>query len=197
MVSLSILDVGHADTRRRQLDASTSSEPDVEVTRQDQDSINAFSRFNVRLDDLETELKAKKEERDELDELGIELELADDDEGPIMCVFQRPSSLLILQHADRLLGKPHRYKVDTSFIYMPPSQALERCETSKQKLVDRIEELEKEIEECEEGMKELKVVLYRKFGSAWPTFRESVVSPRLIIRLSPRTESINLEKGDD
>lgn len=49
---------------------------------------------------------------------------------------------------------------------MPPSQALERCEEAKQKLSDRIEELEKEVEECEEGMKKLKVVLYGKFGSA-------------------------------
>ena len=38
------------------------------------------------MDDAETELKAKREEKEELEELSVELELADDDDGAIMCV---------------------------------------------------------------------------------------------------------------
>ena len=57
---------------------------DVQVRLEDQTRINQFGRLNVKLHDLEDELKGKSSEHELLDDAANELILADDDE-PIRC----------------------------------------------------------------------------------------------------------------
>lgn len=42
--------------------------------------INRFSRLNSTFSDVEDELKAKRAEREELEDLGLELELMEDED---------------------------------------------------------------------------------------------------------------------
>jgi len=120
---------------------SEAEETDVEVTWEDQKSINTFSKLNVRLDDFQSKISAKKEEKEYLDDLTMELELADEDE-------------------------PVRYKIDLSFILVSPARALEMVTASIERLDKEIEELDKEVDSCDEQMKDLKAKLYAKFGKA-------------------------------
>jgi len=71
----------------------------------------------------------------------MELELADEDE-------------------------PVLYKVGEAFLHMPLPRALKRLENDQSDLAGRISVLSASSEECETKMKELKVTLYAKFGTA-------------------------------
>ncbi|CAO1613404.1 unnamed protein product [Sympodiomycopsis kandeliae] len=113
---------------------------DIDVSFEDQKCINQFSRYNNRSSELEDELKSKKEEKEALDEIALELELVDEDEQVL-------------------------YKLADSFIHIPQSKALELLERDTEKIDSEIESLKKDIDECEEGMKKLKVILYGKFGN--------------------------------
>ncbi|KAK3344346.1 hypothetical protein B0T25DRAFT_556786 [Lasiosphaeria hispida] len=53
---------------------------EIEVRREDQDKINKFSRLHQHELSIEEELKAKNKEKEELDDITAELELADDDD---------------------------------------------------------------------------------------------------------------------
>lgn len=67
---------------RRQLtkeeEASTGS--DIEVRREDQEKINKFSTLHQKETRLEDELKAKLKEKEDLEEISMELELVDEEE---------------------------------------------------------------------------------------------------------------------
>ena len=65
----------------------------MEVRLEDQQHINQFGRLNVRMHDLEEEIKAKVGEVELLDDASNELILADDDEAircaPLLLLFFR------------------------------------------------------------------------------------------------------------
>ncbi|GAA5825638.1 hypothetical protein JCM5353_007516 [Sporobolomyces roseus] len=132
--------------------SSTSSSTDTPVTLKDQTNINAFSRLNSRTDEILDELVGLKKEQEDLEEVKGELELLEMDTEP----------------DDKIM-----YKLDSTFVHLPISGALELLETSLGEVSKQVEELEREKGECEEGMDGLKKVLYEKFGN-----------------------SINLERGD-
>lgn len=50
------------------------------MRREDQDKINAFSRLHQREMGLEEELKGKHKDKDDLEEVSNELELADEED---------------------------------------------------------------------------------------------------------------------
>jgi len=52
----------------------------AEVTWEDQQRINTFSKLNTRMRNLEEKLEELKREKEALDDLAMELELADEDE---------------------------------------------------------------------------------------------------------------------
>ncbi|KAI5479192.1 prefoldin subunit 4 [Pseudohyphozyma bogoriensis] len=131
----------------RMLEAD-ASDADVPVTRQDQDNINAFSKLNNRMDEVLEEIETVKKELEDVEEIETEMELVDEEE-------------LVM------------YKLDSSFLHLPASEVLELLQKSLAELRTKNEALEKERDECEEGMAKLKKVLYAKFGT-----------------------SINLERGD-
>lgn len=121
-----------------QLNEADSNDIDVSYT--DQQSINAFSRYNSRLSDIEDQLRSKKEEKEALDEIALELELVDEDEEVL-------------------------YKLSDSFIHIPQSRALEYLERDTKRVDEEIDQLKSTVDEYEEEMKKLKVLLYGKFGN--------------------------------
>ncbi|KAL9027732.1 MAG: hypothetical protein Q9196_003789 [Gyalolechia fulgens] len=61
-------------------DEATVGKDDLEVRREDQDKINKFSRLHQRETLLEDELKSRAKEKEDLEEISNELELADENE---------------------------------------------------------------------------------------------------------------------
>jgi len=106
---------------------------------EDQQRINSFSKLNTRLRSIEEKLEELKQEKDALDDLSSELELADEDE-PIL------------------------YKVGEAFLHMPHARALKRLEKDQADIDKQVSSLTASVEDCEKKMKELKVILYAKFG---------------------------------
>ncbi|TKY88975.1 hypothetical protein EX895_002216 [Sporisorium graminicola] len=112
---------------------------EIEVTWEDQQSINAFSRLNSTYSDLLEDLRIGKEEREALDDLALELELADEDE-PIL------------------------YKIADTFIALPHPDALERLEAEQHEADEKLSTLQDKLDSYDAQMKQLKVKLYAKFG---------------------------------
>ncbi|GJN74527.1 Gim complex component GIM3-like protein [Purpureocillium lilacinum] len=112
---------------------------EVEVRREDQDKINRFSRLHQRELALSEELKTKNKEKEELDDLSTELELADEDEKI-------------------------QYKIGDAFFHVPLEQAQEMLETATTRLDDDISALEDKMSTVREQMTQLKVDLYARFG---------------------------------
>ncbi|KAF7428002.1 hypothetical protein PC9H_007220 [Pleurotus ostreatus] len=121
-----------------QEDEATDAE---EVTWEDQQRINTFSKLNSRLRSIEENLEEVKQEKEALDDLATELELADEDE-------------------------PVLYKIGEAFLHMPHPKALKHLEKDQGELDKRLSALTASAEDCEKQMKELKVTLYAKFGKA-------------------------------
>ncbi|KAH8162331.1 hypothetical protein CIB48_g5923 [Xylaria polymorpha] len=118
-------------------EATTSDE--VEVRREDQDKINKFSRLHQRELNLEEELKSKNKEKEELDDVTLELELADEDENV-------------------------PYKIGDAFFHIPLPQAQEMLAESSSRIEEEVSELEDKIGTAKEEMQQLKVELYARFG---------------------------------
>ncbi|PMD59474.1 prefoldin subunit 4, partial [Hyaloscypha bicolor E] len=128
-------------------EAATGSD-EIEVRREDQDKINKFSRLHQREIGLEDELKLKhvrlhilylRKEKEDLDDISSELELADED--------------------DKI-----PYRVGDSFISLPLPEAQEMLSTNTTKIEEEVSVLEGKIATVREEMSELKVELYARFG---------------------------------
>ncbi|EIE88139.1 hypothetical protein RO3G_12850 [Rhizopus delemar RA 99-880] len=99
----------------RMLNEKEETDGDVEVSWVDQERINEFSKYNAKIDDLEEEYERLKKEKEYLEDVGMELELADEDE-------------------------PVRYKIGDAFVHMNVTEATERIEKDSEKLGLQIEE---------------------------------------------------------
>lgn len=84
----------------------------------------------------------KRDEKEAIDDLSMEVELVDEDESVA-------------------------YKVGGSagFVQVKQPTAIELIEKDKDEIEKEIEKLEAEADACNEGMKKLKVELYAKFGN--------------------------------
>ncbi|CEI98310.1 hypothetical protein RMCBS344292_12421 [Rhizopus microsporus] len=125
----------------RMLNEKEEADGDVEVTWIDQERINEFSKYNAKIDDFEEEYEKLKKEKEYLDDVAMELELADEDE-------------------------PVRYKIGDAFVHISVSEATERIEKDSERLDLLIEEAKQNIDKVQEKMDELKKLLYAKFGNA-------------------------------
>ncbi|KAF8550622.1 Prefoldin, subunit 4 [Imleria badia] len=125
----------------RMLAEDEENDDAAEVTWEDQHRINTFSKLNTRLRGIEDRLEALKQEKEALDDLATELELTDEDQ-------------LVL------------YKIGESFLHLPLPRALDRLAKDRTDITTQLVHLSTTADECEKGMKELKVVLYAKFGRA-------------------------------
>ncbi|KAF8971233.1 Prefoldin beta-like protein [Flammula alnicola] len=125
----------------RMLEQEEETDDSAEVTWEDQQRINTFSKLNNRIRLIEEKLTVLKQEKEALDDLSTELELADEEE-------------LVL------------YKVGETFIHMPQPRALKRLEKDQASVDAQVSTLATQADECETQMKGLKVMLYSKFGKA-------------------------------
>ncbi|KAJ4915076.1 putative prefoldin subunit 4 [Raphanus sativus] len=114
-----------------------SSGSEMEVTWQDQQNINTFSRFNNRFHELEDEIKFAKEKCDNLEDAGNELILADEEMV--------------------------RFQIGEVFAHVPKDEVETRIEEMKEATCKSLEKLEQEKESLVSQMAELKKVLYAKF----------------------------------
>ncbi|KAH7263519.1 Prefoldin subunit-domain-containing protein [Fusarium tricinctum] len=125
--------------RRMLSKADEEAADEVEVRREDQDKINRFSRLHQRELVLEDELSTKTKEKEELDDLSTELELADEDEKI-------------------------QYKIGDAFFHVSVEQAQEMLEQATGKLEEESTSLEEKLSSIREEMTKLKVELYARFG---------------------------------
>ncbi|KAK4453027.1 Prefoldin subunit-domain-containing protein [Podospora aff. communis PSN243] len=114
---------------------------EIEVRREDQDKINKFSRLHQHELTIEEELKTKNKEKEELDDITNELELADEDD--------------IIP-----------YKVGDAFFHVQLSQAQEMLGISGAKVEEEITVLEEKLANIRQDMMQLKVELYARFGKS-------------------------------
>ncbi|GJJ06437.1 hypothetical protein Clacol_000629 [Clathrus columnatus] len=84
---------------------------------------------------------APEQDKEALDDLGMELELADEDE-------------LVL------------YRVGEAFLHLPLNKAQGRLQRDQEAIASEIDRMQEKVEECEKTMKDLKIQLYAKFGKA-------------------------------
>ncbi|MCJ1421548.1 hypothetical protein MMC32_007912 [Xylographa parallela] len=112
---------------------------ETEVRREDQDKINRFSRLHQREMLLEDELKTKAKDKEDLEEISNELELADED--------------------DKI-----PYKIGDSFISLPLPQVQELLSSLTEKIEEGVSTVEEKLSEIREEMQQLKVTLYARFG---------------------------------
>jgi len=111
-----------------------------DVTWEDQSSINAFSKLNVKLQTIQEQLRSQHEEKEDLDDLGTELELIVDE--------------------DERLG----YKVGDAFVMMTVEEINSRLQNDMQCKDLRIQKLVEEADSVREQMEALKKLLYARFG---------------------------------
>ncbi|KAI9701263.1 MAG: hypothetical protein M1836_001933 [Candelina mexicana] len=114
---------------------------EMEVRREDQDKINKFSRLHQRETFLEEQLQSKqcKKDKEDLEEISNELELADEDE-------KIP------------------YRIGDSFISLPLAEVQTLLASSTEKIEEGVSALEEKLSTVREEMQQLKVVLYARFG---------------------------------
>jgi len=122
----------------REDEAATGGD-EVEVRREDQDKINKFSRLHQKEINVEEELKAKHKEKEDLDDVSNELELADED--------------------DKI-----PYQIGDSFVSLPLPEAQQMLSTSTETIEADVTVLEEKLSRIREEMEGLKVDLYARFG---------------------------------
>ncbi|KAK2865477.1 hypothetical protein FQN49_003531 [Arthroderma sp. PD_2] len=121
-------------------DEATGSE-ETEVRREDQEKINRFSRLHQREAMLEAQLKAKLKDKEDLEEVSAELDLADED-------------------------IPVPYKIGDSFMSLPLSEAQDMLAASTEKIDKEVSEVEEKLGALKEETQELKISLYARFGKS-------------------------------
>lgn len=131
---------------------------ETEVRREDQDKINRFSRLHQREMLLEEELKTKavtprpphdhtlftclylpQKDKEDLDEISTELELADED--------------------DKI-----PYKIGDSFFSLSLPEVQQLLASSTEKIEEEVSAVQEKLGGIREEMGQLKVVLYARFG---------------------------------
>ncbi|KAK9353962.1 Prefoldin subunit-domain-containing protein [Lipomyces doorenjongii] len=115
--------------------------PDVQVSWEDQQRINDFSKLNSRLSELEDQYRQKQDENEYLEDVGTEIELVDEDE--------------VVQ-----------YKIGNTFYWLKQSEVVERLEKQTDSAAAELNDLEDKVRSIKDEMDELKTVLYKKFGNA-------------------------------
>lgn len=112
----------------------------TEVSWEDQQRINKFSSLIIKKDDLQDTLKNYTVEKEYLDDLGLEIEMLDEEEKI-------------------------QYKIGEAFFFLSADQATLKIEKQDEELASKISKTEETIDEIDEELASLKKQLYAKFGS--------------------------------
>mmetsp|Transcript_75 Transcript_75/g.190 ORF Transcript_75/g.190 Transcript_75/m.190 type:complete len:128 (-) Transcript_75:25-408(-) len=118
----------------------SASQGEVTVRKQDQVLINEFGRLNAKLHEIRADRALLQKQLEELDDATTELAMGDGDNVQLM------------------LG-------GESFIDVEEDFATEYCEAEQEKLQAEMDAFDSEVTTIEARQKELKSVLYGRFGS--------------------------------
>ncbi|XP_074320845.1 prefoldin subunit 4-like [Silene latifolia] len=113
---------------------------ETQVTWEDQQNINKFSKLNNRFQELEDEIKLTKEKCENLEDASNELILTDEETV--------------------------RFQIGEVFAHVPISEVETRLEEMKDSTCKNLEKLLEEKDSVVAQMAELKKVLYAKFGDS-------------------------------
>uniref|UniRef100_A0A8W8JUM7 Prefoldin subunit 4 n=1 Tax=Magallana gigas TaxID=29159 RepID=A0A8W8JUM7_MAGGI len=116
------------------------SDPDTQVTYDDQQKINQFARNNAKLQDLKDELENKKKELQNLEDACDEMLMVEDE------------SLV-------------PYPIGEVFVSLGVDSANEMLEKAKENTMEEMKGLEQQCEAIQTLLQDLKVKLYAKFGN--------------------------------
>ncbi|SMN22868.1 similar to Saccharomyces cerevisiae YNL153C GIM3 Subunit of the heterohexameric cochaperone prefoldin complex which binds specifically to cytosolic chaperonin and transfers target proteins to it [Maudiozyma saulgeensis] len=111
----------------------------VQVTLEDQQKINEFSKLIMRKDVCEADLSQQRQEKEYLEDVSLEIELIDEDEKV-------------------------QYKIGELFVFLKQSEVVEQLEKDGEVIDEKIEKLESRETEINERLATLKGELYAKFG---------------------------------
>ncbi|PLB37413.1 tubulin-binding prefolding complex subunit GIM3 [Aspergillus candidus] len=120
-------------------EATAAGGEENEVRREDQEKINRFSRLHQRESVLEELLQGKNKDKEDLEEVSMELELADEDE-------------LV------------PYKIGDTFFQLPLAEAQSLLSTSTETIDSEVAKMEESLGEVRDELQQLKVALYARFG---------------------------------
>ncbi|KAI5299099.1 hypothetical protein KEM55_002578, partial [Ascosphaera atra] len=112
---------------------------DTEVRKEDQEKINRFSTLHQREGVLDERLQAKIKEKEDFEEVSLELELADEEE-------------LV------------PYQIGDSFFRLPLEEVQSLLGSSIEQVSEDISALENQISDVKDELERLKVQLYARFG---------------------------------
>lgn len=111
----------------------------VEVTFDDQQKINEFSKLIMRKDVCQADLIKQRQEKEYLDDVSLEIELIDEDEKI-------------------------QYKIGELFVFMKQEKVVEQLEKDTEVIDSKIESLETRESQINDRLSVLKNELYAKFG---------------------------------
>lgn len=111
----------------------------VEVTFEDQQKINEFSKLIMRKDVCQADLNKQRQEKEYLDDVSLEIELIDEDEKI-------------------------QYKIGELFVFMKQEKVVEQLEKDTEIIDSKIESLETRESQIDDRLATLKNELYAKFG---------------------------------
>ena len=98
-----------------------------------------------------------QKEKEDLDDVSNELELADEeDKVPYASLFYEASLRSVLTC--------NRYKIGDSFISLPLPEVQEMLSTSTEKIEEEVTAVDEKLSTIREEMTQLKVELYARFG---------------------------------
>lgn len=111
----------------------------VTVAYEDQQRINEFSKLIMRKDAIDQELTQQRTEKEYIDDVSLEIELIDEDEKV-------------------------QYKVGDVFVYLKQKEVVDKLTKDASRIDETIEKLENDEAELSSRIKDLKSILYAKFG---------------------------------
>jgi prefoldin subunit 4 len=118
-----------------------SQETDAQVSWEDQQNINKFSKLVQKLDYIEQVQADRKQELELLIDLLAEIELNDEDEAV-------------------------KYKIGEAFIQMTTAKAKEMIDRKESELKENLKDLDDEQSTINKELAKLKQLLYAKFGNS-------------------------------
>lgn len=141
---------------------------------EDQQRINTFSKLNTRVRALEAKLEDIKVGASHNMHV-FALSYRHSNRKRLLMIYQLNSNLLTrtspccnysFRNISSASQDSSRYKIGETFLHLPLPKALKRLERDQKDVDERFIKVAGEVEDIETKMKELKVVLYAKFGKA-------------------------------
>lgn len=134
------------------------TENTTQVTFQDQQQINEFSTLMTHYDRLTNKLKGLESDKEQIDDVTLELELVDEDEL-VDFLIGGESPEINTENSSNFIG-------DGCFVKLKQSEVIKRLEIQSTEIESKIEETNSKLEDLNKTLSTLKSSLYAKFGNA-------------------------------